>query len=98
MGRSKGFLRAEDTTPVILVLRGQRIILDRDLAAIYGVTTKRLNEQVKRNAERSPEDFMFQLTPEEAELGKARASSRSRGPTPSVTAYDRLSSKALACF
>ncbi|TLZ22880.1 MAG: ORF6N domain-containing protein [Gammaproteobacteria bacterium] len=79
MARSKAFIRAEDTTPVILVLRGQRIILDRDLAAIYGVTTKRLNEQVKRNAERSPEDFMFQLTPEEAELGKARASSRSRG-------------------
>jgi len=64
MARSKALTRAEDVTPVILVLRGQRVILDRDLAAIYGVTTKRLNEQVKRNAERFPEDFMFQLTPE----------------------------------
>lgn len=47
---------------LILVLRGQRIILDTDLAALYGVTTKRLNEQVKRNSERFPTDFMFQVT------------------------------------
>jgi hypothetical protein len=53
-------------------VRGQRVILDRDLAAIYGVTTKRLNEQVKRSAERFPEDFMFQLTPEEAELSRSQ--------------------------
>ncbi|MDR3492106.1 MAG: ORF6N domain-containing protein [Gammaproteobacteria bacterium] len=46
----------------ILILRGQRIILDADLSALYGVTTKRLNEQVKRNNERFPADFMFQLT------------------------------------
>jgi hypothetical protein len=49
----------------ILVLRGQNILLDRDLAALYGVTTKRLNEQVKRNLARFPIDFMFQLTAEE---------------------------------
>ena len=46
----------------ILVLRGQRVILDSDLAEIYGVTTGRLNEAVKRNAERFPEDFMFRLS------------------------------------
>lgn len=46
----------------ILILRRQRIILDSDLADLYGVTTKRLNEQVKRNNERFPADFMFQLT------------------------------------
>ena len=45
--------------------RGQQVILDRDLAMLYGVETKRLNEQVKRNIERFPSDFMFQLTPEE---------------------------------
>jgi len=45
----------------ILFLRGQRVILDSDLAALYGVTTKRLNEQVRRNQERFPEDFMFRL-------------------------------------
>jgi hypothetical protein len=45
----------------ILILRGQRVLLDSDLAALYGVTTKRLNEQVKRNIDRFPEDFMFSL-------------------------------------
>ncbi len=48
--------------PLILTLRGQKVILDSDLAEAYGVTTKRLNEQVKRNADRFPEDFMFRLT------------------------------------
>jgi hypothetical protein len=50
----------------ILTLRGQKVILDSDLAALYGVTTKRLNEQVKRNAKRFPSDFMFRLTMAEA--------------------------------
>lgn len=45
----------------ILTIRGQKVILDSDLAALYGVTTKRLNEQVKRNARRFPSDFLFQL-------------------------------------
>ncbi|MEY4592185.1 MAG: hypothetical protein RIR18_1080 [Pseudomonadota bacterium] len=51
--------------PKILNIRGQRVLLDTDLAEIYGVTTKRLNEQVKRNPERFPSDFMFQLSPAE---------------------------------
>jgi phage regulator Rha-like protein len=46
----------------ILLIRGKKVILDADLAVLYGTTTKRLNEQVKRNADRFPEDFMFQLT------------------------------------
>jgi hypothetical protein len=46
----------------ILVIRDQKVMLDADLAALYGVPTKRLNQQVKRNAERFPEDFMFQLS------------------------------------
>ena len=49
----------------ILVVRNQRVMLDSDLAEVYGVVTKRLVEQVKRNLERFPEDFMFQLNPEE---------------------------------
>jgi hypothetical protein len=49
----------------ILVLRGHRVILDSDLAALYGVPVKRLNEQVKRNADRFPPDFAFVLTKEE---------------------------------
>jgi hypothetical protein len=55
----------------IYEIRGQRVILDRDLAAMYGVETRRLNEQVKRNVERFPEDFMFQLTKGEYEILKS---------------------------
>jgi len=46
----------------ILIIRGQKVMIDADLAQLYGVPTKRLNEQVKRNRERFPHDFMFQLT------------------------------------
>jgi hypothetical protein len=49
----------------IFLIRGQKIIIDADLAQLYGVTTKRLNEQVKRNRDRFPEDFMFRLSLEE---------------------------------
>jgi len=49
----------------ILIIRGHKILLDSYMAQIYGVTTKRLNEQVQRNIERFPEDFMFQLSVEE---------------------------------
>ena len=52
---------------LIVTLRGQKVILDADLAELYDVPTKRLNEQLKRNADRFPEDFLFQLTKEEAE-------------------------------
>jgi hypothetical protein len=55
----------ERITQSILVLRGQKVLLDSDLAALYGVPTKRFNEQVKRNLERFPDDFMFQLTENE---------------------------------
>jgi hypothetical protein len=50
---------------LIFLIRGRRVMLDADLARIYGVSTKRLNEQVQRNRNRFPEDFMFQLTPAE---------------------------------
>ena len=49
----------------ILLIRGQKVIIDADLADAYGVPTRRLNEQVKRNKDRFPEDFMFQLSIEE---------------------------------
>jgi phage regulator Rha-like protein len=52
---------------LILNVRGQKVILDADLAELYGVPTKRLNEQVKRNARRFPPDFLFQLTAQEVE-------------------------------
>ena len=50
----------------IFLIRGHKVMLDEDLAQIYGVSTKRLNEQIKRNLKRFPEDFMFQLTVQEA--------------------------------
>ena len=49
----------------VLLIRGQKVLLDADLAAIYGVETRRLNEQVRRNRERFPADFIFELTPAE---------------------------------
>ena len=52
----------------ILVIRGHKVMLDADLAELYGVPTKRLNEQVKRNQDRFPEDFMFRLTGVEVEV------------------------------
>ncbi len=55
----------------ILVLRGVRVVLDRDLAELYGVTTKRFKEQVRRNLRKFPEDFMFELT--EAEKSEVAA-------------------------
>ena len=65
MGSVKALVPTEDITRAILVLRGHRVLLDTELAALYGVTTKRFNEQVRRNAKRFPADFMFQLTAEE---------------------------------
>lgn len=49
----------------ILVLRGVRVLLDRDLARLYGVSTKQLNQQIKRNPRKFPPDFVFELTPDE---------------------------------
>jgi phage regulator Rha-like protein len=63
--------RFQPTTPVesqILILRHQRVILDSDLAELYGVTVKQLNQQIKRNRERFPTDFMFQLTAKENQI------------------------------
>ena len=57
---------------LIIMLRGQQTLLDRDLAMLYGVETRRLNEQVQRNIKRFPEDFMFQLTKEEFENWKSQ--------------------------
>ena len=57
---------------LIRVIRGHQVMLDSDLAMLYGVETKRLNEQVKRNINRFPEDFMFQLTKEEASRSRSQ--------------------------
>jgi len=65
MQKNQSIIPTERIERSILLLRGQKVMLDSDLAALYGVETKRLLEAVKRNIERFPEDFMFQLNREE---------------------------------
>ena len=62
MQRQNSLVKIERVEQRILLFRGQRVMLDADLAVLYGVPTKRLNEQVKRNQSRFPSDFMFRLT------------------------------------
>jgi hypothetical protein len=62
MSESVALVRTRGLEGRILLLRGLRVMLDTDLAEVYGVTTKRLNEQVRRNRDRFPADFMFQLS------------------------------------
>lgn len=66
MGKKNSARPSADIAYRIPLIRGHRIMLDSDLAELYGVATKRLNEQVRRNADRFPGDFMFQLTRQEA--------------------------------
>jgi len=63
----KAVILVEQIESIILLIRGQKVILDTDLARLYGVETKILNKAVKRHLDRFPKDFMFQLTTEEAE-------------------------------
>ena len=65
--KTKAPAAIEQIDTMIRTIRGTRVMLDRDLAQIYGVPTKVFNQAVKRNATRFPEDFMFRLTKEEAE-------------------------------
>ena len=65
MPANKSIIIFEELEPRILLIRGQRVMVDADLAELYGVTTKRLNEQVKRNNSRFPPDFVFQLNQKE---------------------------------
>ena len=60
-------------------VRGQRVLLDSDLAVVYGVTTKRLNEQVRRNAERFPPDFVFQFTDQEVARSRSQFATLNSG-------------------
>jgi hypothetical protein len=72
-GAGTALLPAENIARSILFLRGQRVILDRELAAIYGVETRMLNQAIKRNIGRFPEDFMFQLSQAEAERSRSQS-------------------------
>ena len=79
MSNQTSLIQPDQIEQTILLIRGQRVMLDRDLAALYGVTTGNLNEALQRNAERFPRDFMFQLTADEAEALRFQFGSLKRG-------------------
>jgi hypothetical protein len=76
----KDIIPIEQIEGRIYTLRGKRVMLDSDLAALYGVTTKRLNEQVGRNAERFPEDFAFMATNQEVEALRSQIATSNDPP------------------
>ena len=83
MADKKLIASVEQIESRMFLIRGQKVMLDHDLAELYGVETKRFNEQVRRNSERFPEDFMFQLTAEEfANLRSQIATSNNPAATP----------------
>jgi|APSaa5957512622_1039677.scaffolds.fasta_scaffold01866_9 hypothetical protein len=71
-------ITSEEILSRIYVIRGKRVMLDRDLAELYRVETKRLKESVKRNIERFPEDFMFQLTKQDLEILRSQIATLKR--------------------
>ena len=72
MTKNKFFIKPEEIQGCIQEIRGQKIIIDADLARFYGVETRRLNEQVRRNKDRFPADFLFSLTYQEIEILKSQ--------------------------
>lgn len=76
---SKELIPINSISNLIYLIRDQKVMLDQDIALLYGVETKRLNEQVKRNKDRFPNDFMFQLTKEEFVILKSQIATSSWG-------------------
>jgi hypothetical protein len=74
--------RPENLASLVVAVRGEKVLLDADLADLYGVATKVLNQAVKRNLDRFPADFMFQLTPEEWERMRSNTVTSSAGSAP----------------
>jgi hypothetical protein len=70
---------AERIEQAILLIRGHKVMLDRDLAELYEVSTRSLNQQVRRNLRRFPDDFMFRLTSEEAKASRSQIATLKRG-------------------
>lgn len=77
--RRKNLIPESQILKIIMLVRGEKVILDSDLAKLYGVETRRLNEQVRRNLAKFPDDFMFQLTKEEFENLKSQIATSSPG-------------------
>ena len=79
--QKENIISEELVTKKIYLIRGQNIMLDKDLAELYGVDTKQLKRQVRRNAKRFPVDFFFQLTKEEVSGLRSQIGTSSRGGT-----------------
>lgn len=79
MGDKADSIGSPEIEHAIFLIRGQRVLLDRDLAALYGVSTGKLNKAVRRNLGRFPADFMFKLTTEEAETSRFQIGILKRG-------------------
>jgi hypothetical protein len=79
MKRKESIIPVEQFENLVRVIRGKKVMLDSDLARIYGVPTFRFNEAVKRNKHRFPEDFMFQLTSKEATVLTSQIAMSKRG-------------------
>ena len=79
MAEKQSIVPVEHVERSILLIRGQKVMLDTGLAELYGVATRRLNEQVRRNIKRFPGDFMFQLTPEEMESLRSQIATSKKG-------------------
>jgi hypothetical protein len=84
-------LKTENIARLVLFIRGEKVILDRDLAGLYGVTTKALNQAVKRNSARFPADFMFQLTKAEYEASRSQFVTGPKGSQSAMKADDASS-------
>lgn len=87
----------EPVEPLIREIRGERVILDTDLARVYGVPTKRLNEQVRRNADRFPPDFLFRLSADELDSIRSQFATAS-DTAPGIRSQNATASKRNARF
>ena len=85
--------RPENLAHLVHFVRGEKVLLDYDLATLYGVETRALNQAVKRNLDRFPDDFMFQLSPEEAEVLVQSRSQSMTARTPHNSSQTVISSR-----
>jgi len=89
---------AERIQQCIYLIRKQKVMLDKDLAALYGVTTKRLNEQVQRNIDRFPSDFIFQLNNKEAKVLRSQFATSKKAVEAGDIIPMPLPSRVWQCF
>lgn len=89
---------SEKVEQAIYLIRGEKVMLDRDLALLYGVETKVLNRAVKRNFQRFPSDFMFQLTADEAEILRRQFGTSKKGRGGRRYLHTFLQNRAWRCF